>query len=469
MKRLGILILFLCIWTIPISNNAFGIGFVDNFDDGIIDSNIWTTTGQVEENDGIVTLNRDQTTDTAEMYTKAPYTFMNGSRAYVTFQGDVWNMGFKSPTSSQRLEIVAKGTVGMPFTYLNAITASGAEAPHWFLDYIYGSSWNFTLDWSAHTFYVEGSIVDGDTDQPTFHYALSDPCFIPNSGEMLFGFGTGGKTHSGRFDNVKVVSLPAPDTNYVDDTFNGSVISSEWDHDSTAYVADGNLYFGLVDSDLYSRITSTHRWTSGKATIEWDHCRGWLAVSTAPGYGDGIYIKEDGGDVNYAQYSDHWRLQIKKNNKWIELGPDWGITLGTNSYRPIKWEIYFTPTYLEVEGTEKGHTTPDFTWSTSDTAIIPQGPFRLGLWNYYRYQAKMYRLAVEPFTYGCGDLQHPYPPGDINHDCIVSFADFGQLASAWATDTDPSDARDLNHDGRVNLVDLRTMAESWLYRLTVRD
>jgi hypothetical protein len=32
---------------------------------------------------------------------------------------------------------------------------------------------------------------------------------------------------------------------------------------------------------------------------------------------------------------------------------------------------------------------------------------------------------------GCGDLDHPYPAGDINHDCYVNFKDFATLASKW--------------------------------------
>ena len=31
----------------------------------------------------------------------------------------------------------------------------------------------------------------------------------------------------------------------------------------------------------------------------------------------------------------------------------------------------------------------------------------------------------------CGDLQHPYPTGDINHDCTVNLLDLALLAENW--------------------------------------
>jgi hypothetical protein len=43
-------------------------------------------------------------------------------------------------------------------------------------------------------------------------------------------------------------------------------------------------------------------------------------------------------------------------------------------------------------------------------------------------------LSPEP---RCGDLDHPYPAGDVNKDCYVNMADLAQMAGTWLTCTDP--------------------------------
>jgi len=42
----------------------------------------------------------------------------------------------------------------------------------------------------------------------------------------------------------------------------------------------------------------------------------------------------------------------------------------------------------------------------------------------------------------CGDEFHPYPPGDINHDCRVNFLDLAILAESWCEDTAPIHTQD---------------------------
>ncbi len=37
----------------------------------------------------------------------------------------------------------------------------------------------------------------------------------------------------------------------------------------------------------------------------------------------------------------------------------------------------------------------------------------------------------------CGDLDHPYPPGDANKDCYVNLPDLALMAANWLTCTDP--------------------------------
>jgi hypothetical protein len=79
---------------------------------------------------------------------------------------------------------------------------------------------------------------------------------------------------------------------------------------------------------------------------------------------------------------------------------------------------------------------------------------------YYR------RISVTSVaTPGCGDANHPYPSGDINQDCHVSFADFALLADQWLVScTGPNwcHGADLKHVGIVNFKDLSVFVENWL-------
>lgn len=43
-------------------------------------------------------------------------------------------------------------------------------------------------------------------------------------------------------------------------------------------------------------------------------------------------------------------------------------------------------------------------------------------------------LSPEP---RCGDLDHPYPAGDVNKDCYVDLADLAQMAGTWLACSDP--------------------------------
>ena len=37
----------------------------------------------------------------------------------------------------------------------------------------------------------------------------------------------------------------------------------------------------------------------------------------------------------------------------------------------------------------------------------------------------------------CGDGNHPYPAGDLNHDCRVDYADLALLCGCWLQDNNP--------------------------------
>ena len=57
------------------------------------------------------------------------------------------------------------------------------------------------------------------------------------------------------------------------------------------------------------------------------------------------------------------------------------------------------------------------------------------VWNIIDRQGYPYFQWDTPFA--CGDLGHPYPPGDSNLDCVVDLLDFARLAGNWLTDVRP--------------------------------
>ena len=68
---------------------------------------------------------------------------------------------------------------------------------------------------------------------------------------------------------------------------------------------------------------------------------------------------------------------------------------------------------------------------------------------------------------GCGDYRHPFPPGDVTHDCWVDEDDLVTLMSDWLADGDcahggVAPAGDVDGNCRVNLGDFEVMVANWL-------
>lgn len=67
----------------------------------------------------------------------------------------------------------------------------------------------------------------------------------------------------------------------------------------------------------------------------------------------------------------------------------------------------------------------------------------------------------------CGDTDHPYPPGDLNQDCLVNLFDLVLLSGIWLQgNCDQSNlwcaGTDFNFDSAVNLDDMAFLAGEWL-------
>ncbi len=66
----------------------------------------------------------------------------------------------------------------------------------------------------------------------------------------------------------------------------------------------------------------------------------------------------------------------------------------------------------------------------------------------------------------CGDWKHPYPGGDITHDCQVDYEDFALLSDFWLEvvtgPEEPAAAADIYGDNMINFKDWAIMADAWL-------
>lgn len=66
----------------------------------------------------------------------------------------------------------------------------------------------------------------------------------------------------------------------------------------------------------------------------------------------------------------------------------------------------------------------------------------------------------------CGDWKHPYPAGDVTHDCHVDLQDYAVLAGAWLSiltePDDPARIADLMPDDLIDDQDLIMLVDDWL-------
>ena len=68
-----------------------------------------------------------------------------------------------------------------------------------------------------------------------------------------------------------------------------------------------------------------------------------------------------------------------------------------------------------------------------DVSISSAGTYWLKVYN----GSGLYQVSVLSPEPQCGDLEHPYPPGDVNKDCVVNFVDVAILGDNWLKDNRP--------------------------------
>ena len=72
------------------------------------------------------------------------------------------------------------------------------------------------------------------------------------------------------------------------------------------------------------------------------------------------------------------------------------------------------------------------------------------------------KAASDPNVPRCGDPNHPYPIGDLNHDCRVNLLDLAILASHWLEDNTPGNSNSIVQDG----IDYYIQTDKFVYNLT---
>ncbi len=103
----------------------------------------------------------------------------------------------------------------------------------------------------------------------------------------------------------------------------------------------------------------------------------------------------------------------------------------------VPWE------YLEVYGPNQCgpeqkiaefNTSSYYPTPCKDISISNVGTYYIRV---YRTRSGLYGVSVLSPVPQCGDPDHPYPSGDMNHDCVVNFVDFAMIANNWLADTRP--------------------------------
>lgn len=67
------------------------------------------------------------------------------------------------------------------------------------------------------------------------------------------------------------------------------------------------------------------------------------------------------------------------------------------------------------------------------TVNLPAGEIFVKMY----YNLGKYSISVLSPDPRCGDLDHPYPLGDVNQDCKVNLEDFALMAANWLTCNSP--------------------------------
>jgi len=82
----------------------------------------------------------------------------------------------------------------------------------------------------------------------------------------------------------------------------------------------------------------------------------------------------------------------------------------------------------------------------------------------YKYEIDYVEARVPKPT--CGDVNHPYPSGDLDYNCYVNMYDCGILSTHWLEvacgGPNCCGGADLNEDSIVNFADFSVLAAHWL-------
>ena len=186
---------------------------------------------------------------------------------------------------------------------------------------------------------------------------------------------------------------------------------------------DGQSYIVEVYGDI-NRIGNYYEFTVADEETYSDDYPNTISQSIA--------IPKDGteitGTLNYTS-------SIFSDEDWVQfVAPMDGDYIFTFSNEDSNWKYLRMYYYNDLNNLKENAYYDRYNNEVGFTKTLTAGIYYIkvygGLGNW--------RLSVTSPEPRCGDLEHPYPAADANHDCIVNIEDLAIMASEWLEDTNPA-------------------------------
>lgn len=381
--------------------------------------------------------------------------------------------GTGDPDSGKRVDFCEDKNRGIK--YVNPRTASsykGVSKPTvWFNGQVH-----FVLDDSAETF-VEAYLKEQFRPIPGVH--IGDILSYFSSGETQVW----GLDATGTGDNTLHVL-----------TVNGQVY--KYDVDSVKALTNGTQ--GVYNSKTRMMDSTTNITMRGLALLPTYESPGLVYVAVQDNRAEYRCIWGNPGSMTWAMIGGAFQLYMDSDitpaSRNID-NPDIWCTYGNKIYRyqystwisPDSYTVSFTMPKA-LHGVSIGSNNDLWVLcqdreilhiSSSNGTIIdrfylpgsitqPRGiayDRKGAIWITNGANNKIYQIACATGPV-CGDVNYPYPTGDLNQDCYVNWADLSVFALHWLDsgcgEPDWCGTTDIDHNTKVNLADISVFAAHWM-------
>ena len=147
--------------------------------------------------------------------------------------------------------------------------------------------------------------------------------------------------------------------------------------------------------------------------------------------GQSVMIPKDGteitGIINYTS-------SIYSDEEWMKfvapIDGEYKFTVANEDSNWKYWRLYY---YNNLNNLTQSFYYDRHNSEAAFTKTLAAGTYYLQVYG----GLGTWRFSVTSPEPRCGDLEHPYPAADANHDCIVNITDLAIMASQWLTDINP--------------------------------